>query len=144
MEIVIIGILIIIGIIGYYKYSQHKKIYAKLSEDLKIVNSFTEKLKDANTLNDLFILNKLIINHLYKYIPPSLFPDKFGVFRTDDLKHLSKDEIFLGDVYGIWTKTLKEFEKIDDKQVISIVTNQYYHLIFSGLLQIKENIIKLL
>lgn len=116
--------------IGYYfKYKKRK-----ISE----CNTLISELENKYTLDDLFFFNKKIIREFYEYASksPSICPDQYGVFRVEDLKDLDKSNIFLGNIYGLWTLSLKEFESKADLEELKIVTNQYYLLLKSGLYQI--------
>ena len=44
-------------------------------------------------------------------------PDRFGMFRTDSIENLSLDNLYLGNINGIWTNKASVFESPDFKYV---------------------------
>lgn len=44
-------------------------------------------------------------------------PDRYGMFRTDSIENLSLDNLYLGNVYGIWTNKASVFETPEFKYV---------------------------
>ena len=38
-------------------------------------------------------------------------PDPCGMFRTKDILEMKPEEVYLGDLYGLWTKTIPEWEE---------------------------------
>ena len=41
----------------------------------------------------------------------NLAPDPCGMFRTKDILEMKPEEVYLGDLYGLWTKTIPEWEE---------------------------------
>lgn len=71
-----------------------------------------------------------------------LCPNKYGVFRTESLSDLSPDNIFLGDINGLWTDTLTEWNKSNEPENLRIIQNQYYNILNRGIYYIIEDIKK--
>ena len=42
-------------------------------------------------------------------------PDKFGYFRTETIENMRPEEVYLGDIYGLWTFSIPEWEKHKDE-----------------------------
>ena len=64
---------------------------------------------------------------------PAICPDKYGMFRTSNIATMSMDEVFLGDIYGLWTHTLPFWLSCQDEDAVSKITNQYYKQVLSGI-----------
>ena len=45
-------------------------------------------------------------------------PNEFGIFRTDDIPTMKPSEVFLGNVYGLWTAPLNEWFGTKDEHII--------------------------
>lgn len=85
-----------------------------------------------HTLEDTFKIHKQLGGmHLAWSI--AICPDKYGMFRTSNIATMSMDEVFLGDIYGLWTHTLTFWLSYQDEDAVSKVTNQYYQQVLSGI-----------
>ena len=83
----------------------------------------------------------------------NLGPNEYGMFRTKDIAEMKPEEVFLGDIYGLWTYNIPEWEKHKEQKygvnsygldpeitVYQIVENQYRRLLKSNIKAIrKEN-----
>lgn len=58
-------------------------------------------------------------------------PDKYGIFRCKSIATMTEDEIYLGNIYGLWTLPLTVW-KTEDVQTQKIVWNQYYNLLYNN------------
>ena len=47
----------------------------------------------------------------------NLGPDKYGMFRTDDIEHMKPWHVYLGNTYGLWTNTIDDFEKMKNRDM---------------------------
>ena len=56
-------------------------------------------------------------------------PNEFGIFRTDDIATMRPSEVFLGNIYGLWTAPLSEWIGSKDEHII---TEQYRHHLSSN------------
>ena len=56
-------------------------------------------------------------------------PNEFGIFRTDDISTMRPSEVFLGNVYGLWTAPLSEWIGSKDEHIIM---DQYRHHLSSN------------
>lgn len=79
-------------------------------------------LQASSGLDDLFDLHKDIWNAGLRH--PNIGPDPFGMFRTDNITTMSRSEVFLGNMNGLWTLPLKEWIGTPEEH---IVTEQYRH-----------------
>lgn len=93
-----------------------------------LIPYFIHQVELAETLDDVFLIHIRIwgsgIHH------ENFGPDKYGIFRTDDIMTMSKTQVFLGNINGLWTETLPFWKGSDNEQ---IVLNQYKRILISGL-----------
>lgn len=57
---------------------------------------------------------QLIIAHKYAYekgYHENLEPNKYGMFRTSTIESMTPDEVFLGGIYGLFTKNIPFWEE---------------------------------
>ena len=100
---------------------------AKINE---LIPYFISRVQTAETLNEVYMLHLQIwangIHH------PNFGPNKYGMFRTKDILLMRKEEVFLGNIWGLNTKSLPFWEK-QDEQTRTIVLNQYKNQLISNL-----------
>lgn len=122
----IISLSLIIGMLIFNFFDQHSKKKETINQSLILL--FIQKLECAETLEEVFNLHK---DMWTKGIQHQNFgPDPYGMFRTKDISSMTKDEVFLGNIYGLFTKPLSFWAETPDTKEYKIVLNQYkYHLI---------------
>ena len=82
----------------------------------------------------------------------NLGPDPYHMFRTQSIPTMEPEEIFLGDIYGLYTKNIPFWEKFKNEGKISggypiyeyltvyqIVLNQYKELLSGNVSTIYKN-----
>lgn len=85
----------------------HKELKAqekKYLEAQKLIGFGPETLqfiKRAQTLNDLLEAHKIAWKRNYRN--KNLAPCEYGMFRTKDIANMTADEVYLGNIYGLWT-----------------------------------------
>ena len=138
--LVILIIFIIVGVTA--KKNQEKKDEInRLEHQICQLNKFTDELMSHHTLEDTFKIHRqlgtmhLAWNH-------AICPDKYGMFRTSNIATMSTDEVFLGDIYGLWTHSLTYWLSSENDEAVSIVTNQYYQQVLSGIKAEVEELVK--
>lgn len=125
-------VFITVGVLA--KKHQEKK--AKKEEyELQIYNlsKFGNELESHITLGDIFAIHRQLGAAGLAW-NRAICPDKYGMFRTSDIANMTMDEVFLGDIYGLWTHTLSYWMYCKDEDAISKVTNQYYQQVKSGII----------
>lgn len=77
----------------------------------------------------------------------NLGPDKYGMFRTENIPTMQPSEVFLGGIWGLWTYAIPFWEErksqpyynyngfgIDSKiSIYSIILDQYKRLLISNI-----------
>lgn len=101
------------------------------------VNNYIQRLSSARSLDEVFNLHKELwkkgIHHR------NFGPDKMGMFRCDDINAMTMDHVYLGNVHGIWTNTMRFFKDGYEKRgdvdtdVYMTVLNQYKNHMVSNL-----------
>lgn len=56
-------------------------------------------------------------------------PNEYGIFRTNDISTMRPSEVFLGNIYGLWTAPLSEWIGSKDEHIIM---DQYRHHLSSN------------
>lgn len=98
---------------------------------------FIQKIEQAKTLRELFTLHIQAWANGIQH--PNIGPDQYGIFRTQNILKMAPEEVYLGNVCGLFTKPLTCWETADDdaKQAVLI---QYRHLLLSNLKFMQQNV----
>lgn len=97
----------------------------------KNLEFFIPKVRSAKSLRDLFTLH---IQIWASGIQHSNFgPNQYGIFRTQDILKMRPEEVFLGNIYGLFTHPMPFWEETTDENSKQIVTSQYRSLLLSNL-----------
>lgn len=114
-----------------------------------------EALNECTTLTELLNIHKQA--YAAGYNNKNLSPNKFRMFRTTSISDMKPSEVFLGNIYGIWTNTLEFFESLPHQNKThferteifpidsySLVFNQYYLHLLSNIEAMYESYQKIL
>lgn len=124
-------IFIIVGVTAK-KNQEKKNEINKLEYQIRQLNKFKDELMSHHTLEDTFKIHKQL-GEMHLAWSIAICPDKYGMFRTSNIATMSMDEVFLGDIYGLWTHTLTFWLSYQDEDSVSKITNQYYQQVLSGI-----------
>lgn len=115
----------------------------------------TNALEEATSLSDLLEIHKEV--YARGYNNKNLSPNPYGMFRTEDILTMSKDEVFLGNIYGLWTNNITFWEKQNNtyktynerieecyEDSYTLVFNQYYLHLSSNIEAMYASGVKLL
>lgn len=121
---------------------QHKRV-------IKTAEKFLERINNSNSLASLFFLHKEMWS--YGLQNKSLGPAEFGMFRTKDIITMKPEEVFLGNIYGLWTYNIPEWEKKKEHRfgtnsygidsavtVYQLIVEQYRNLLLSNVTAIRQ------
>lgn len=114
---------------------KHQEKKAKKDEyELQIykLSNFGNELDSHVTLGDIFMIHRQLGEAGLAW-NRAICPNKSGMFRTSDIANMTMDEVFLGDIYGLWTHTLSYWLSCKDEDAVSTITNQYYEQVKSGI-----------
>ena len=114
-------------------------------------NGFLEELQECNGLRGLLYIHKQLWNN--GFWCEKLSPSESGMFRTKNIMEMKAEEVFLGDIYGMWSFNIPDWEKEKEKGhkygantwgldpdvlVYDLVVNQYRHVLMSGVKKVKK------
>lgn len=132
--IVIIYLVIRLIYITYKKQRNIKLEKKRLSVKQKALTNAIIKINNAKTLIDLFNIHKEIGEYVNE--TENLGPDKYGMFRTKHISTMLPEEVYLGNIYGLWTYNILDWEKYPEKE---IVFNQYKRILLTNLVYMTSN-----
>ena len=98
----------------FYKETlqKEKEKYLKFKKILGLYLEFYERIVNAKELNELLELHKKLWKAGFKN--QNLGPCEYGIFRTKDIETMKPEEVFLGNVYGLWTNNIPFWEAHKD------------------------------
>lgn len=76
------------------------------------IPKFIEALKEADTLSEVFVLHMKIWGAGIR--PHNIGPDRYGMYRTNDILTMTPDEVYLGAICGLNTHSLSYWEKYSE------------------------------
>ena len=98
------------------KKARKNKLIQKELDKQTLIRYFIDRVNKADTLNDIYILHIQIWANGIQH--PNFGPDKYGMFRTKNILTMTKDEVFLGNINGRFTKELSFWETQENKEDI--------------------------
>jgi hypothetical protein len=122
----------------FYKetLAEEKKKYEKCKSLVGYFPELDERIAASKTLEGVLDLHKKA--WALGYQNGNLAPCKYGMFRTQDISTMKPEEVFLGNVYGLWTFPIPKWEnqktEMYDKDisVYDVVLNQYKRVLHSN------------
>lgn len=128
-------IFIVVGVMAR-KNRENKK--HMIEHQILQLTKFKGELMSHHTLEDTFKIHKQL-GAMHLAWNPAICPAQYGMFRTFNIATMSMDDVFLGDICGLWMHTLTYWLTCNDEDAISIVTGQYYEQVLNGIkAEIKE------
>ncbi len=136
----------------------HKKQLQRQSQEMERLKQI---IRDAefflNILRDCTDLRQLLQIHKDMWRSGirnrDIGPCDYGMFRTKDILDMKPEEVYLGDIYGLWTFSIPTWEQQKENKygdgavqwgfspditLYEIVFNQYRRLLTSNLEAIRE------
>lgn len=132
MVITVIAVLalIIVGVMA--RKNQKKKKKHMIEHQILQLNKFKGELMSHHTLEDTFKIHRQL-GAMHLAWNPAICPDQYGMFRTSNIATMSMDDVFLGDICGLWMHTLTYWLTCEDEDDVIIVTGQYYEQVLNGI-----------
>jgi len=134
-------------------HSKALKEYQEWEEKARFIigwnTQLNEDLKRAKTLQDLIDVHK----HAWQvgYRNPNIAPLEWGMFRCNSIPELTLDNLYLGDIWGLWTNSGTFWENHKDEKfgpngfgidenllVYGFIMQQYRQLLRSNINSIAE------
>lgn len=91
-----------------------KKVVANQTEATRLTalyarrNEILKEISHADTLEGLLRLHKKAWKQGYRN--ENIGPCSYGMFRTENIETMTPDEVYLGNVYGLFTKNISFWE----------------------------------
>lgn len=124
-------IFIVVGVIA--RKNQEKKDKKHMIEhQILQLTKFKGELMSHHTLEDTFKIHRQL-GEMHLAWNPAICPDQYGMFRTSNIATMSMDDVFLGNIRGLWTHTLTYWLTCNDEDAVIIVTGQYYEQVLNGI-----------
>ena len=124
------------------KYDKCKRISGFFQE-------LYERIQDSKDLVELLNLHKEAWQKGFQN--ENLAPCEYGIFRTKNILQMVTSEVYLGNIYGLWTNNIDEWENhrneimgvngfgIDESVLVyDIIVKQYKTLLLKNLNLIKS------
>lgn len=93
-----------------------------------------EEIENSSDLLQLLAAHKKA--WIYGFRNNNLGPCEFGMFRTKSIPDMTPDEVYLGNINGLWTFTLNEWQNKKDTENYNTVLSQYKNLLLSNVAHI--------
>lgn len=136
MVITVIALLALIIVVMARKNQEDKK--HMIEHQILQLTKFKGELMSHHTLEDTFKIHRQL-GAMHLAWNPAICPAQYGMFRTSNIATMSMNDVFLGDICGLWTHTLTYWLTCNDEDAIIIVTGQYYEQVLNGIkAEIKE------
>lgn len=91
------------------QWKERLKEKRRLQHIVDMADDYIDALRDCGDLRKLLDIHKDIWGNGLQN--DNIGPNPYGMFRTKDIKEMKAEEVFLGDIYGLWTFTIPEWEK---------------------------------
>lgn len=104
-------------------------------------NQLNEDLQRAKSLQDLIDIHK----HAWEigYQNPNLGPCPWGIFRCESILELTLDNLYLGNIWGLWTNTGRYWEQHRSETMgVNGFGIKEYTLIYALIMQQYKRILK--
>lgn len=82
-------------------------LFGKKQERYDLCDRFIRRLEKSDSLLDLFSLHRQIWDSGIRNA--NIGPNEYGMFRTDDISRMKPDEVFLGNIFGLFTLPLPQW-----------------------------------
>lgn len=134
LYIALVIVLIIVVIKQIRTQKKEKRLAKKKRADehyrkQELIQYFIHQIELAKELDDIYILHiKLWAKGIHH---PNFGPNEFGMFRTNDIIMMTKEQVFLGNIWGLNTLTLPQWQYHPEEK--ELVLKQYKNVLISNL-----------
>lgn len=128
-------------------FVKQKELYNKYKKMINFYQELLDELKNSSSLYELLDIHKKAWEIGFRN--KNLGPCDYGMFRTKDILHMDSSEVFLGGIFGLFTRSLYYWENhpldcigsngfgLDEKITIySLILAQYKNHLLSNFLDI--------
>lgn len=142
---IVLNVILVIFLIMYLISDQkaaNKKFTEQIKHNTKLLNDinyFIAEIRKVKTLSEVFILHiQIWASGIHS---ENFGPNEFGIFRTKDILKMKPEEVYLGNINGLWTKPLPFWEECSEEDYNSVL-NQYKSILVSNMKLIRDELIK--
>lgn len=121
----------------------HKELRKQRSlywESKALISNYPRIKKNIEDSVDLF---QLLMMHkeawVYGFRNDNLGPCEYGMFRTKSIPDMTSSEVYLGNINGLWTFTLKEWQNKRGSEDYNLIVFQYKNLLLSNIKAIERD-----
>ena len=109
--------------------------YDKISQKLDFLKDYQgelEAIRGEVNFNALIRIHKGMFFH--HCLPAECDADPYGMYRVKSIADISKDNIYLGGIFGLFTHTISEWQSICKEGSVELheVYNQYWWQLLSN------------
>ena len=90
------------------KLLKQRKEYERVCKRLQKADEFKKALERCDSLLKMVAIHKDMWNSGFQN--KNIGPDKYGYFRTKSIPDMKPDDVYLGDIYGLFTFPIPEWE----------------------------------
>ena len=91
-------------------------LFGKKQERFEMCDRFIRRLERSDSLLDLFSLHRQIWNSGIRNA--NIGPCEYGMFRTSDISTMQPSEVFLGNIFGLFTHPLPQWIGTAEEPII--------------------------
>ena len=134
------------------KLQKQRDEKVRLMSTIEQINLYIPKLQECQDLNEMLQLHKNMWRDGIK--SRMIGPNEYGIFRCKDIEKMTPEDVYLGNVYGLWTKNIPEWYKTKNEPyganvlgiessttLYQIVLHQYRSILISNIKMIKQQAI---
>lgn len=128
---------------------EEREKYDKCKRIVGFYPEIYERIQAAKNLLDLLDLHKKAWEKEFRN--SNIGPCEYGMFRTNDISEMTAGEVYLGNIYGLWTFNIPEWEEHRDEPmscngfginesilVYDLIVGQYRRILISNINFIKH------
>ena len=113
---------------------KQRSLYWKSKALVSNYPKIKEEIENSTDLLQLLATHKKV--WVYGFRNDNLGPCEFGMFRTKSIPDMTPNEVYLGNINGLWTFTLNEWQKKKDSEDYKIIVFQYKNHLLSNVAHI--------
>lgn len=132
---------------------KQEKTYKRLGIIIDSYSTLKEELKEVTSLCEFIVIHKQAWG--FGYQNKNLGPCSHGMFRTNDIMEMKPEEVYLGNIWGLLTFNIPEWEENKEETMAGngfgidgttrcydLVMRQYYQLLDSNFNAIYNDAVK--
>lgn len=116
---------------------KQRSLYWKCKALVSSYPKIKEEIENSTDLLQLLAAHKMA--WVYGFRNDNLGPCEFGMFRTKSIPDMTPDEVYLGNICGLWTFPLKEWQNKRGSENYNTVVFQYKNLLLSNVMNITKD-----